>query len=330
MLTVASHWSKKHNVSVFWDEQDILKRAKERFGLDLTNIKITRNFFRGNNLFKKIFASRRYDLILFLSDGSIPTSFARFNILHFQTPFQHIQVPRWKLSRYQAIVCNSAFTQRFLAPSIAARSVVIYPPVPMIGLGKKKEKIILSVGRFAGHFQAKKQEILIEAFKHAIHTSCLQGWKLILAGGLLRDDEKYFRNLIGLAKGNPIEFLPNATFEALSSLYRRASFYWHAAGYGENNPQNQEHFGITTVEAMSAGCVPFSYRAGGQTEIIESGKNGFLWNTQDELLDQTQKVIRDNKLYERCQKAAVHRANNFSEAEFCTAFDALRNRITSL
>jgi len=36
-----------------------------------------------------------------------------------------------------------------------------------------------------------------------------------------------------------------------------------------------EHFGITTVEAMAAGCVPLVYDSGGQAEIVSSGYNGY-------------------------------------------------------
>jgi glycosyltransferase involved in cell wall biosynthesis len=34
---------------------------------------------------------------------------------------------------------------------------------------------------------------------------------------------------------------------------------------------------------MAAGCVPVVVNKGGQPEIVEHGKNGFVWNTLDEL-----------------------------------------------
>ncbi len=45
----------------------------------------------------------------------------------------------------------------------------------------------------------------------------------------------------------------------LADLYARASIFWHAAGLGEDaedDPNRMEHFGISIVEAMSAGAVP--------------------------------------------------------------------------
>jgi hypothetical protein len=55
---------------------------------------------------------------------------------------------------------------------------------------------------------------------------------------------------------------------------------WHATGYGfdaEQYPAKQEHFGMTTVEAMSAGAVPVVLNTGGQREIVTHGDDGFLW-----------------------------------------------------
>jgi len=44
-----------------------------------------------------------------------------------------------------------------------------------------------------------------------------------------------------------------------------------------------EHFGITPVEAMAAGCVPIVYRGGGLTETVTKD-SGFTWKTIDELI----------------------------------------------
>src|SRR5512135_2243469 len=89
-LTLASHWSLTHDVSVFWDDPNILSLSESRFGMDLSRVRVTPNVFKNGNIFEKLWASRKYDLIFFLSDGSIPMSLARHNILHFQVPFPSI------------------------------------------------------------------------------------------------------------------------------------------------------------------------------------------------------------------------------------------------
>jgi glycosyltransferase involved in cell wall biosynthesis len=258
--------------------------------------------------------SRAYDLIFFLTDGSIPTTFAKYNILHFQIPFQHISVHPVKLSRFQTVVCNSDFTRGHIDPRIGRRAVVIYPPVePVKPVRGKKKKIILSVGRF---HPLKKQDVLIRAFRKAGFPK----YELVLAGGLLLSDEGYFRRLKTEAKGLAVRFLPNIPFDKLTALYNQASVYWHGAGYRETKPENMEHFGISVVEAMSAGAVPLVYNGGGLPEIVRDGLDGFLWANTDELIDKTGKIISQHGKFSR---SAVSRSREFSSAKFTGAFDKL-------
>ncbi len=313
-LTLASHWAKKHDVFLFWDDDSVRGIAQKRFNIDLSRVKTTQNFFRSKNVFKKASLSKKYDLIFFLSDGSIPTSFAKRNILHFQVPFERIQVNPLKLRVYQAIICNSNFTKHNLDPRLGRSSIVIYPPVDITQFHPgKKENIVLSVGRFTSYFQAKKQEILIEAWKKAN----MKNWKLFLVGGLLPSDQAYFEKLTKLASGLSIHFLPNISFDQLVELYGKASIYWHAAGYGEQDPKLAEHFGITTVEAMASECIPIVYNGGGLTEIVEDGKNGYLWSTQEELIEKTKNVLMNQTM----RRQAIEKAKDFDVQAFCDAFD---------
>lgn len=324
-LTLASHWSRDHDVSVFWDDPNILSVSEARFGLNLTRVRVTPNVFKNGNIFEKLWVSRHYDLIFFLSDGSIPMSWARHNILHFQVPFPSILTDPWKMSRYDAVICNSQFTKNTIDAEVGLKAMVIYPPVASIGLPKsvKKKKQILSVGRFTGYFASKKQEVLIDAFTKAMQHAALSGWELIFAGGLLDSDLQYFSKLKSRITGFPIRLLPNVTNDELVDLYRTSSLYWHAAGFGETNPVLMEHFGIATVEAMSAGSVPLVYAAGGQTEIVTDGVNGELWTSVKELVDGTIALVTDSARLKKLQKAAMARSAAFGTERFTRAFDGL-------
>ena len=323
-LTLASHWSKRHGVSIFWDQNDILDKAQKRFNIDLSRIKVTQNIFRERNVFKKLFTTRQYDLLFFLSDGSIPSTIARRNILHFQVPFSAVPYSAVKLSRYRAVVCNSQFTKDSLDSRVGNRAVVIYPPVPPVREGRgKKENLILSVGRFTGFHTAKKQHVLIKAFAQVIRDKKFNGWRLVLAGGLLPSDQEYFDTLQDMSKGLPVTFEANISRTRLDDYYLKSKIYWHAAGYEETDPRWMEHFGITTVEAMSAGAVPIVYDGGGQPEIVKNGENGFLWRTTSELLEKTSGIIINIHLAETLQKNAILTSKQFSASRFCGAFDRL-------
>jgi glycosyltransferase involved in cell wall biosynthesis len=326
-LTLASHWSTRHEVSLFWDDPNIIGLSEKRFGIDLTSVRVTPNIFKNANIFVKLWESRKYDLIFFLSDGSIPASLARHNILHFQVPFPSLLVDPWKLKRFDAVVCNSQFTKNELDPQVGEHAVVIYPPVQRVGKpnnkGGERKKQILSVGRFTGHFQAKKQEVLIEAFIKGHAKGVFDGWELVLAGGLIPSDQLYFDKLTKMVAGTPVRLMPNITNEELIKLYHTSKFYWHAAGFGTDNPTQMEHFGITTAEAMSAGVVPVVYAAGGQLEIVTDNVNGMVWRTQDELIKKTAALIEDNKAYSLLSKSALTRSEDFGEVQFARGFDAL-------
>ena len=97
-------------------------------------------------------------------------------------------------------------------------------------------------------------------------------------------------------------------------LYGRASIFWHAAGLGEDperHPDRYEHFGITTVEAMSAGAVPVVIDAAGQVEIVEHGANGLPLRRPRRPGDAHRRLIADPAWRDVLSVAAERRAHDF-------------------
>jgi hypothetical protein len=149
VLTLASHWSNSHAVSLFWNDPGILKNSEKRFGIDLSRVRVVKNIFREKNTLKKLYTTRTFDVIFFVTDGSIPTSLAHHNILHIQVPFSHVRIPLWKSWLFDAIICNSEFTKSHIHSIIQKRAQVIYPPVDIDRFSSnKKIHSILTVGRF--------------------------------------------------------------------------------------------------------------------------------------------------------------------------------------
>ena len=195
----------------------------------------------------------------------------------------------------------------------------------------KKENIIIHVGRFrlkdSQDDDYKKQGFMIEAFKKMVDNG-LNNWKFLIASSVKSDDNESFSILRNSAKGYPIVFHINNTNNELFSLYEKAKIYWHASGYGEDlekNPELAEHFGITTVEAMGNGVVPVVIRSGGQKEIVTDGKNGLLWDTLDELIIETKKLVQDEKLWKELSEQAIIRSKDFSEEKFCSKINQFIN-----
>src|SRR6185312_2018536 len=94
---------------------------------------------------------------------------------------------------------------------------------------------------------------------------------------------------------------------------------WSATGYGENTdkrPWTNEHFGMTTGEAMAGGCVPIVIDRAGQREIVRGGVEGYRWATLDELRNRTLEVAGNPALRTRLAHSARERAQLYSAAAF--------------
>lgn len=327
MLTIAEALSQKSQVDILLDahlsklNKNLKEGLSKRLNLDLskTTFKLS-PLGKGGNLIKRIFFLKQYDLFFFLTDGSIFFATAKKNILHIQTPIISKEMKNHKnkiyLSSWDTIIYNSKFTKKNVEKYYPKKSVVIYPPVDTLSFKPlKKEKIVLSVGRFISFNKLKKHEVMIDAFKKLVKESDLKGWSLHLVGGVEGDD-KYLDELRLRAKGVQVIFHPDMPFEDLKQLYGHASIYWHAMGFGENDPAKMEHFGITTVEAMAAGAVPVVINLGGQKEIVSQGESGYLWDNVDQLLDYTNKLIKDQHLLLKLSKAAQDESQKYGKENF--------------
>lgn len=149
----------------------------------------------------------------------------------------------------------------------------------------------------------------------------MKDWKLVLAGSI--SDRPYYDRLQLESAGLPVEFYGDAPFEKLQHLYGEAMIYWHAQGFGQHEAQFTEHFGMSTVEAMAAGCVPIVFNAGGQREIVQQDLNGLLWNNVDELQQMTKDLAHNHDLIARLRQVAEEMSKQFSKEKFIEAFSRL-------
>jgi len=313
-------------VDLLWEKKDLKEKIKEKFKINLEKA----NFVSlPKSLFIKAKFQRKYDLLFWLSDGSIPFMFGKKNILHFQAPFKNILKKTLKtslkLKTINEIVCNSYFTKRIIDSCLGVNSKVIYPPVDVDSFKPlEKENIILFVGRFSQLLQSKGHDILVKAFKFLVDKRNLRKWKLILAGGTEVGVGDYLKKIKKDSLGYPIKIIENPNFNDLVNLYGKAKIFWSASGYGvdeEKEPEKVEHFGISVVEAMSAGAVPLTVKKGGFKEIIEEGKNGFFWQTPEELEEKTLRLIKID--LKKLQNEAIKRSKIFSKEKFYENFQKI-------
>ncbi len=227
---------------------------------------------------------------------------------------------------YQAVVANSGYTAHWVEALWGRTATVISPPVRLRRPGTKRP-IILSVGRFfpnvSGH--SKKQLEMVEAFRLACEQG-LDGWELHVAGGCSDAERGYVEAVRRAAVGLPVQFHVNTRGEDLDELFAAAPLFWHCAGIGEDlerHPDRFEHFGISVVEAMSAGAVPLVYEHGGPAAIMGDAGCGVRYSTIEELAARTVELVRDPDEISRRSAAAVRRAGDFTFDHFADHIDDL-------
>jgi len=309
-----------YDVYLEWENIEIKSKLENRFGLDLSGINFIPDVGRGNG----------YDVCFWVSDGSVPVLHARKNFLHFQIPFHNVKgnslINKMKLIRINKIICNSLFTKKFIDKEYGVNSQVIYPPVDLAKLKpKRKENKILFVGRFSQLKQAKNQDVLIRAFRKFYDKGSID-WELVLAGGIEVGVGDYISKLEKMAQGYPIKLATSPSFKELVLLYGEAKIFWSAVGFGaseEKEPEKMEHFGISVVEAMEAGCVPIIFNGGGYKEIVKNGESGFLWDKESELIRRTELLVNDRRALREMSSKGKKISESFGYERFAKDFRSL-------
>ena len=301
-------------VGVISEFPDITKERLEEFSrLDLSNIDYRILERRRESLSKIV---KDIDLFVPLSNFRRTEGAARNFVQALQVPYPKITVStigkriisgeikegvkdilRKRLFSYarthaRLTITNSQFVHDTLLRNFTLESFVLHPPISdFLADGIAKRRIILSVGRFfRGLYNDKRYDVLTAAFRSI--SSRLQGWEYHIVGSAT--DDSATNNLIRMLKeanaGFPVFFHVNEPHKSLVTLYNEATLMWHGAGYGVDeikHPEATEHFGMSVLEAMTAGCIPVVVNKGGLKETVRHKENGFLWDTLDELTEYT-------------------------------------------
>lgn len=205
--------------------------------------------------------------------------------------------PRESLQAYDRVISISHFTSEWIDRRWQLSSTELQPPIDTglfdLDSSTPKEKIILTVGRFFAGGHNKKHHEIASAFIRMRQEGIIpDGWRLVFVGSRHLEHQMhldYFDRLTELCSGHPIDILPDLPFSDLLTYYRKASIYWHGAGWGERVeqfPERFEHFGMTTCEAMACACVPVVFDAAGQQEIVASEDLGFRYSNYEMLAEQ--------------------------------------------
>ena len=206
---------------------------------------------------------------------------------------------RARVSRVDRILAVSNFTRDIVKELWGRESTTLYPPCPIhlySDLNMPKEDLVVTVGRIAPE---KRMDLFLEMARE------LPQVKFVIVGSIALDKRSYADSLKRIAPENLS--IAVAPLRKVRDVLGRAKVYVHCA--------RNEHFGITIVEAMSAGVVPVVNNSGGPREIV-SEDVGYKWDTIPEAVEQISKMVKDDALRRQFAIAAARRSKFFGPEEF--------------
>jgi len=146
---------------------------------------------------------------------------------------------------------------------------------------------------FAGEFrEGKNQDVLIRALKKYMDTTGDSNVVLYLPGeGKKLAEHKRLVGKLGLEE--KVFFPGFVTRNQMIELYRKCQF--------AVVPSNVETFGLCITEPFALGRVVISRRVGVAGDIIVHGENGFLFDSEEDLLNLLISIFQDK---EKCSLVA--------------------------
>ena len=170
-----------------------------------------------------------------------------------------------KMMLNSTVLTNSEFSRNAILRTFGVHSRVLHPPVDVDVFrnaclsANNRDDSILVISRF---HPSKKIENAIHLAKLLSQSSLGIGMKII--GNISPNGIAYFNYLCQLVRRYNLEkfvtFEINVRFDRMLDAMRRSKVYLH--------PLPGEPFGISTVEAMSAGIIPVVPDIGGHNEFV--------------------------------------------------------------
>ena len=187
-----------------------------------------------------------------------------------------------KLGRPKLILTNSSWTAKWVVKAYGdiAPINILYPPVDVEYFSEvvdryPRENIIITISRFTPE---KKLDSIVDLAKR------VSNYEFVIVGTTSKYSRYVIKNIIDKVRRLKVKNLRIYTDiprSELRELLGRAKYYLH--------PPFPEHFGISVVEAMAAGCIPIVYRDGGVWYDIVSKVSHILGY---EVIDEVPNIIR--------------------------------------
>lgn len=223
---------------------------------------------------------------IYLSNGDLTLLFMNKRFLDRYYPYSYILKRRFisklmkhqrSVSNYDYLLANSQFTRSIMSFLLNANFIdYVYPPVDT------------------------------EFFKPAVKNN-----EEKYAVAMLRNNsEPMFEVIRQMAREIPVKIVGDATVSGAVTLGRipddrLIDIYSNATV--TIGPSKQEFFGYSTAESLSCGTPVIAFNHGGAVEMIDHNQNGWLVDSQEELLNGLVKIFEhgyNKSMREMARKSA--------------------------
>ncbi|WP_018254752.1 glycosyltransferase family 4 protein [Salinispora mooreana] len=216
--------------------------------------------------------------------------------------------------RCHHVTVSEATRQEMVQLGVPAEQVSVVhngtPPLPHTDVERTSSPLLVTLNRLVPH---KRVEVALRAV--ATLADELPQLRLVVAGqgwweGRLRE----VANELGIT--DRVEFRGFVTEEEKAALLGSA---WVAL-----TPSLKEGWGLTIVEAGSAGTPTVAFRsAGGVVEAVVDGQTGLLADDMDDYVAKVRTLLHDHELRQRLGAAAREHAASFTWPAAGSRFAAL-------
>ncbi len=162
-------------------------------------------------------------------------------------------------------VINSGYTARLFKEAHGVDLPVVHPPIDLSGRSfddgdlSRRDSLVF----FSRIVAYKRPEMVMDLAGRHRDLRC------VIMGGVQPHRRPYYEGLKAKSReaGLDIVFLDNPSDQRVREELSRAKFYVF--------PAVNEHFGMTTPEAIASGAIPFVHDSGGQPEIVNDERLRF-------------------------------------------------------
>lgn len=232
---------------------------------------------------------------------------SRFFRLLYKKALHRIS-PVYDYHRELRYVINSQYTAGLFQDAHGVRLPVVYPPINLSGRDFVDDDLPKrdSITFFSRIVDYKRPEMVLDlASRH-------RQFRCVIMGAVSPIRRPYFERLREYADECRIQnvvFLDNPSSARVRDELARTRFYVF--------PGINEHFGMTTPEAIASGAIPFVHDSGGQREIVNNPELRFVDQT---FFDRFEFLLKrtDAELKEARTALNMH-VQKFSEANYIKA-----------